>query len=218
MDNQARENVLKPEYILVSIFTLVIAFTIRYVYKINRRIGSLTDLPRNYLDYEIKGIVTSVADGDGFKLFHTPLLRSTVYKPSDPKLTIRLAGIDAPETRWYGTPEQPYALESKEYLASLILNKRVKIIIKGLDRYNRILAIVFVGSCFSSVNVNLKIIEEGYACVYVGRDGVYGGYKDEMIKIQKIAKDKKKGMWKLNNLVLPMEYKKNRKKKGTPYN
>lgn len=213
MDEDKFKKIIRPEYVLVSMFTLVIAFTIRYFYKRNRRIRAVTDLPRNYLDYEITGIVTSVSDGDGFKLFHTPFFRSSVWKAGDQKLTIRLTGIDAPETRYFSTPEQPFAAESKEFLSNLILNKRVKIIIKGIDRYNRILAIVFLGNFFNSVNVNLKMIEEGYACVYIGRDSVYGGYKDEMIELQKKAKQNKKGMWKFNDVVLPMEYKKSRKSK-----
>jgi endonuclease YncB( thermonuclease family) len=203
-----RINFFRPDYVLVSFITLIIAYIIRKIYTKNIRIRTTTDLPRNYLNLQITGIVTSVSDGDGFKLFHTPFLRSSQHKSSDQKLNIRLAGIDAPETRYFNTPQQPFAAEAKEFLGRLLLNKTVRIKILGIDRYNRILAVVFLGGFCNRVNVNLRLIEEGYACVYIGRDGVYGEYKEKMIDVQKEAQKKKKGMWSLSNVVLPMDHKK----------
>ncbi|EOB11537.1 endonuclease [Nosema bombycis CQ1] len=120
-----RINFFRPDYVLVSFITLIIAYIIRKIYTKNIRIRTTTDLPRNYLNLQITGIVTSVSDGDGFKLFHTPFLRSSQHKSSDQKLNIRLAGIDAPETRYFNTPQQPFAAEAKEFLGRLLLNKTV---------------------------------------------------------------------------------------------
>ena len=42
------------------------------------------------------------------------------------KTTIRLAGIDSPETsKWRNEPGQPFSRKSTEHLAGLVLNKNV---------------------------------------------------------------------------------------------
>ncbi|KAK6090478.1 hypothetical protein P3W45_000575 [Vairimorpha bombi] len=193
-----------------SIFALLIILGC-YIYKKTRKIVSIHDLPRNPTGIRISGIVTSISDGDGFKFIHVPLFGSSNYKPTDPKLSIRLAGIDAPETLFYGVPAQPFSKESKDYLAQLVFNEKVVLDVLSVDRYGRILAIVHKRSYCFSTNINLEMLREGLACVYKGSDEIYGTYKNEMIEIEKEARENKKGMWAMKNLVLPMDYKKLRK-------
>ncbi|WUR03001.1 putative endonuclease LCL3 [Vairimorpha necatrix] len=176
------------------------------LYSKSRRISSINDLPRDCTGLKLSGIATYISDGDGFHFFHVPLFRSS--KPSSSsKLKIRLAGIDAPETRYFNIPAQPLSQESKLFLSSLILNKTVYLEILGVDRYSRILAIVFL----DSININIEMIKKGYACVYKGRDGVYGKYKDKMIINEKESIKRKKGIWGLKDMILPMDYKKQTK-------
>jgi endonuclease YncB( thermonuclease family) len=80
--------------------------------------------------------VTRVTDGDTVKVTN-----------NDIKMTIRLVGIDAPESsKKKNQPGQPFSRKSTNFLASLVLNKSVQVKSYGTDRYGRTLGIVFV--CF----------------------------------------------------------------------
>ena len=99
--------------------------------------------------------VTKVYDGDTFKA-----------KGYDIEIKVRLAGIDTPETsKRKAQPSQPYSQQAKKYLAGLILDKVVEIKGYGLDRYSRILAIIFL----EGRNINLEMVKAGLAEVYRGR-------------------------------------------------
>ena len=80
-------------------------------------------------------------------------------------LTIRLVGIDAPETSKKKHEQgQPYSRKSAKYLASLVLNKTVDIKSYGKDGYGRTLGVLFV----DGMNLNLKMVKAGLAEVYRG--------------------------------------------------
>ena len=85
---------------------------------------------------------------------------------NDVNMTIRLVGIDAPETsKKKNEPGQPFSRKSTKYLASLVLNKSVEVKSYGSDRYGRTLGVVFV----SGKNMNLEMVKAGLAEVYRGR-------------------------------------------------
>ena len=99
--------------------------------------------------------VVRVTDGDTIKVVNNG-------KAS----TIRLVGIDAPETsKKKNQPGQPFSRKSTKYLASLVLNKSVEVKSYSTDRYGRTLGVVFVGE----KNVNLEMVKAGLAEVYRGR-------------------------------------------------
>lgn len=89
-----------------------------------------------------KGIVERVIDGD------------TIIVNGD---SVRLLGINTPEKG------EKYYEEAKEFLEDLVLNKEVRL--EGIedDKYFRKLRYVFLGD----ENINLKIVEEGWANVYI---------------------------------------------------
>jgi micrococcal nuclease len=83
----------------------------------------------------------------------------------DIEIKVRLVGIDAPETsRKKREPGQPYSQQAKKYLAELVLNKTVDIKGYGLDRYSRILGVIYL----DGKNINLEMIKAGLAEVYHG--------------------------------------------------
>ena len=99
--------------------------------------------------------VTRVTDGDTVKV-----------AGNDEKMTIRLVGIDAPETsKKKNEPGQPFSRKSTKYLASLVLNKSVEVKSYGIDRYGRTLGVVFV----SGKDMNLEMVKAGLAEVYRGK-------------------------------------------------
>ena len=68
--------------------------------------------------------VSRVVDGD-----------TLVVEKGSVKLTIRLVGIDAPETsKKKHEPGQPYSQQSTKHLAKLALNKSVDVKAYGTDR------------------------------------------------------------------------------------
>ncbi|SPO21974.1 uncharacterized protein UTRI_01961_B [Ustilago trichophora] len=85
------------------------------------------------------GRVVTVGDADGFRFHHTPgppLLRDWLY-PWPPRtsktkgaggrtklvretISVRIAGVDAPESAHFGKPAQPFSKEAKAFLTSMV--------------------------------------------------------------------------------------------------
>jgi len=202
---------LANPYFLISV-SLVTIIAGYIIYKSQMRMESVIDLPREIRNYKFKGIVTSVGDGDGFRLFHVPWMRSSKYGRGSPKLPVRLTGIDAPEMRCFSTPGQPFAEEARGYLRGLILGKMVHITVLSVDMYGRIVVMVHVKPGWISwQNVNLAMLQAGMACVYDRAGAEYGPYKKEFEEAEKAAKKRRLGMWSQRNVVLPMDYKSHHK-------
>ena len=81
---------------------------------------------------------------------------------------VRLAGIDTPESRTKDTYEKKLGLESKEWLKKA-LDHANKVVIKtekinSTEKFGRVLGWLFV----DDVNLNLAMIDQGYAWSYMG--------------------------------------------------
>jgi len=138
--------------------------------------------------------ITRVYDGDTVKA-----------QGHDIEIKVRLVGIDAPETsREKRDPGQPYSQQAKKYLAGLVLNKTVDIKGYGLDRYNRILGVIYL----NNQNINLEMVKAGLAEVYRGnppRDLKMEPY----LEAEKQAKEALRGMWGLGDkYISPKEWRK----------
>lgn len=104
---------------------------------------------------EMKGIVSSVVDGD------------TIYVIINKKRNkVRLIGIDAPEMKDQSKIKKCLAKEAKKYLEKLLKGKSV--ILKSdpqsqdKDKYKRILRYVYLENIF----VNAELIKNGYAYAF----------------------------------------------------
>ena len=80
----------------------------------------------------------------------------------DIEIKVRLIGIDDPGKRQSG---RSYRQEAKKFLTGLVLNRTVEIKGYGLDRYNRILGVVFL----FGKDINLELVKAGLAEVYRGK-------------------------------------------------
>jgi micrococcal nuclease len=89
--------------------------------------------------------VVKVIDGDTFRCIANQQL-----------VKVRIREIDAPELK------QPYGVESKKYLQSLIERKNVSLEDEGVDLYNRTLAHVNV----MGLSVSSEMVKSGSAWVY----------------------------------------------------
>jgi len=100
-----------------------------------------------------------IADPDNFRFYHAPLGRlalwSTSFRPipsarSELKgqtLSVRLAGIDAPELAHFGKPAQPHAEEALKHLQYIIADRgkgRVRVFPLRRDQYERVVGTAFV--------------------------------------------------------------------------
>ena len=142
--------------------------------------------------------VVRVYDGDSFKAVG-----------HDIEIKVRLVGIDAPErARRGGGAPQPFCEESGKFLASLILGKVVNVQGHGTDRYNRVLAVVFI----RGLNVNIELLRVGLAETYRGR--VPKNLNLAPFRhVEKEAKDGAHGMWRLgDNYVSPLIWRKKSRK------
>jgi endonuclease YncB( thermonuclease family) len=152
----------------------------------------------------VYGSVVKVSDGD------------TIAVNSDgTKIKARLYGIDTPETekgsRRTGRVSkegQPYGEEAWKALEGKVDGQKVRLDIMDIDKYRRMIAIVWLGSR----NINREMVAEGWAWAYTKY--LRGPYASEFIQDEERARKKRLGLWKQYNPQPPWEFRmllKNRK-------
>jgi|WetSurMetagenome_2_1015567.scaffolds.fasta_scaffold01024_12 micrococcal nuclease len=154
----------------------------------------------------IDGIVTEVTDGDTLKLKTT----------DETKLKIRLYGIDAPERQRMNRrkgiiskPGQPYAEEAKKALQDIVLGQKVRIDIMDIDRYRRMVSIVW----YSGRNINLEMLTMGLAEAY--RQYLREPYRSHFLKAEKEAQSNRLGIWSLgSDYECPAEFRQRMRIRG----
>lgn len=109
---------------------------------------------------------------------------------------VRLAEIDCLELH------QPHGLEAKRFTESLILGKRVKLVITGTDKYKRKIAKIYLNNRY----INEEIVKAGMCYVY----RLFGSSKLYNEELQ--AKSKRIGIWAYNGQMPPYLYRKQFKK------
>ena len=150
---------------------------------------SLLLLSLSLFSAEIIGKVVGVSDGDTI----------TVLDDMDQgNFRIRLDKIDAPEKK------QAFGNKAKQYLSSLIFGKKVSIRYKSIDRYGRILGVVFL----DGAEINLQMVQNGYAWHYS-----YFDKTPAYIEAEKQARAEKKGLWQDPNPINPYQFRKSQKKR-----
>jgi len=130
-----------------------------------------------------------------------------LQSPDNMKLKIRLIGIDAPEvSNRNNKVNQPFGIESKEYLNHLIKGKSVTLKNYATDPYGRSLSEIFL----VKTNVNLKMVNEGMAEIYKGKMEKSLNIR-LYIEAENKAKKRKIGIWSLSNYQSPKDFRNSRK-------
>jgi endonuclease YncB( thermonuclease family) len=117
------------------------------------------------------------------------------------QISIRLAGIDAPETAHFGKPAQPGGPEALSWLKSFLQGRRVRCIVYKKDQYDRLVATVKVrrlGGLWRQ-DVGLMMLKKGLATVYEAKSGaVFGSAKTEekYRRAEWWARAMNRGIWK----------------------
>lgn len=135
---------------------------------------------------ELIGKVVKVSDGDTV----------TILTSDKTQHKIRLNDIDAPEKK------QAFGNKSKDNLAKYIAGKTVTVKYNKTDKYKRILGTIY----YQNKDINLQQINDGYAWVYkkYSNNQTYS-------KAERIARDKKVGLWADKKPLEPWEFRKKRK-------
>jgi endonuclease YncB( thermonuclease family) len=106
------------------------------------------------------GRVIKVYDGDTITIASKlPFENSPLYR-----LSVRLNGIDTPEIKGKTSDEKQAALNARDALSNLIINKIVELKNIESEKYGRILADVYLGE----LHINQWLIDNRYAVSYSG--------------------------------------------------
>ncbi|CAM3042978.1 thermonuclease family protein [Dichelobacter nodosus] len=122
-------------------------------------------------NYEIKGLVIGIYDGDTIKILDSNNIQ---YK-------IRLADIDAPESG------QPFGNRAKQRLQKLVSHQNITAICREKDRYKRNVCTVYNAS---GIDVNADLVMSGSAWVYTQYNK-----RSDLPDLQIQAQTKKIGLW-----------------------
>jgi micrococcal nuclease len=130
-------------------------------------------------------LVTDVVDGDTIKV-----LRGRREE------TVRLIGVDTPETNKQGTPVQFYGPEASLFTRRALLEKRVRLEFEPPDRqggrrdkYQRALAYVFTDD---GRNFNLQLIKQGFGRAYTRYPFEY---EQTFTNAERAARAARRGIW-----------------------
>jgi len=105
---------------------------------------------------------------------------------------VRYIGIDAPELAHDDQEAEPCGAEAKQFNASLVNRKRVRLEFdkERNDQYERLLAYVFLKD---GTFVNAEILSNGYAYLLYHRPNIK--HNAVMLQSQRAAMSAKKGIW-----------------------
>lgn len=127
--------------------------------------------------------VTKIVDGDTIKV-----------EIDGEEETVRLIGIDTPETVHPSKPVQCFGIEASEKVKELLSDKIVRLEFDETqgeqDRYGRLLTYVFLEN---GTNLNELLIREGYAYEYT-YESPYK-YQELFKEVEVYAKNNKSGLW-----------------------
>jgi micrococcal nuclease len=138
----------------------------------------------------IHGMVRAVYDGDTISLASRGAGR----------VTVRLYGIDAPETKKPDLTGQPYGDIARRTLMFRVMGKAVAVDVKDRDQYNRIVGVVRL----NGADINALMVKEGMAWAY--RRYLEGGYASEYISLEEQARRHRIGLWRQGNPQPPWEF------------
>ncbi|PGH16045.1 hypothetical protein AJ79_02025 [Helicocarpus griseus UAMH5409] len=200
---------LLPTLLLTSGILLSLRIHRKYL----RRIPAATAIsPTYFRKRSLLGRVTSVGDGDNFRMYHTPGGRlagwgwlrqvpTSKRELKDRTIHIRLAGIDAPELAHFGRPAQPFAADAHAWLTTDLLHRRVRAHVYRQDQYGRVIATVYVRRLpffWIRRDVGLQMLREGLATVYEAKSGVEFGSEGAERRYREAeagARRRGRGLW-----------------------
>ena len=133
---------------------------------------------------ELSAPVIGISDGDTIRVLHEGVSKR-----------IRLWGIDCPELG------QPFGTTAKKFTGDLAFGKIVKIRVRDVDRYHRIVAEIVLPD---GRMLNTELVKAGLAWWYRR----YAKSDAELQRLETEAREAKRGLWADPNPVPPWEWRK----------
>lgn len=134
-----------------------------------------------------RAVTVRVIDGDTF----VARLLDADGAPTDIDVTIRVVGIDTPETHHPTQPVQCYGEEAARRAEQLVVGESVTLVEdeEGVDNTGRWLRHVSVGGQW----LGLLLVRDGFAMVETYPPNL--GLRDELVAAQSTAKAERRGLW-----------------------
>jgi len=145
----------------------------------------------------LRGMVKAVHDGDTVVLVG----RGTG------RVTVRLYGVDAPETRKPDSPGQPFGSQAKRVLMFKVLGKEVTAEVQDRDQYGRTVGVLKL----AGRDINAEMVTEGMAWAY--RQFLGGPYASRYIQLEEQARRQHRGLWRDPNPLPPWAFRRGQKKR-----
>ena len=138
------------------------------------------------LDEPFAAKVVGISDGDTLTV-----LRQTGAKVES--VTVRLHGVDAPETG------QPFGAQAKKFTSGLTYGKHVVVVPKAMDRYGRQVAEIILPE---GTNLSHEIVRSGYGWWY----RQYCPDHAVLRGLEEAARQKRSGLWAGSDPVPPWQF------------
>jgi endonuclease YncB( thermonuclease family) len=140
----------------------------------------------------VRGKVVGTTDGDTIK----------VLVADRQLIKVRLAFIDSPEMH------QAFGYRAKQAMSALVFGKEVELRPHTIDRYGRLVAIVYM----DGTDAGLEMIRQGYAWCYdrylpEASEAIQASYR----QAQEGARTKQAGLWSDPDPIPPWEWRKTEK-------
>lgn len=131
------------------------------------------------------GRAVNVSDGDTF----------TLLLSDNTTIRVRLYGIDCPEKG------QDFGNVAKEFAKKCLTEKVITVEQKDVDRYGRVVGIVYYGDNKQPLNEDLLIAGLAWHYAYYDHNPKWAAYAET-------AKQEGKGLWQQSNAIAPWEFRK----------
>lgn len=140
----------------------------------------------------------SIATPDFSKLTACPVVRvidgDTIVINDGNNVTVRLIGIDTPETVHPSKPVQEYGKEASLFTKNLLKGEKVYLVVDlqqgKTDKYDRTLGYVYRFP--DGLFVNAEIIRQGYGHAYTKYPFKY---MEQFRQLERFAREAEKGLW-----------------------
>ncbi|MHC5027795.1 MAG: thermonuclease family protein [Planctomycetota bacterium] len=126
--------------------------------------------------------VVRVVDGD-----------TVIVRRDDTTETVRLIGVDTPETKHPSKPVEFYGREASRFLHNLLAGEQVRLVYQDgdrTDRYGRTLAYLY--RIPEQLFVNLEIVRQGYGHAYTRFPFEH---RDVFVEYERLAREDERGLW-----------------------
>lgn len=130
--------------------------------------------------FSFEAQVIRVTDGDTLSV-----------RAGDRNFRVRLHGVDAPERG------QAYGTKARDFLAELVAGQAATLRVMDVDRYGRLIALVFIGA----TQVNLELLRSGMAWHYTEYDGTAA-----FAAAEAAARAERRGLWAEPEPEAPWEF------------